>query len=265
MGRWEAAVEEYRQAEHNDPRSVVTLRRLGTALVNLRRYPEAREALGRALALAPTDLGMIEYKAMTFLGEADLAGARAVLDAVPQGVEPTALIVVVATYQDLVWVLDEQQRDVLLRLSPSAFDNDQGLYHARGMDATGLFPIYFTPNGHPASFGDSPAVPAHGAFYLLPKQYAQREVTWWLDTYAFRADADATSWASAGLGMLLRPVDAESPKVPELATLKVFHEIGWAAMADGWPRPSFSRARSRPTRSSSTARASSTCAPTPRR
>ena len=41
---------------------------------------------------------LIEYKAMTYLGEGDLAGARAVLKAAPKEVEPTALVAYLATY-----------------------------------------------------------------------------------------------------------------------------------------------------------------------
>jgi hypothetical protein len=128
---------------------------------------------------------------------------------------------------------------LLLAESASRLDNDQGLYHARGMDATGLFPIYFTPNGHPASFGDSPTVPAHGAFYLLARQYAQREVTWWLDTYGFHRDVGTTGWSTAGLAMLLRPPRVKTPATIKLEPVKVFADIGWAALADAWPRPTF--------------------------
>ena len=110
------------------PAPSITLRRLGDALLRLRRYPEAREALDRGLALAPANLALIESKAMTFLGEGDLAGARAVLEAAPRDVEPTALVAYVATYRDLVWVLDEEQRELLLRLTPSAFDDDRGTW-----------------------------------------------------------------------------------------------------------------------------------------
>ena len=71
---------------------------LGEALLCLRRYPEAREAFDRGLALAPANLTLIEDKAMTFLGEGDLAGARAVLKAAPKEVEPTALVAYLANY-----------------------------------------------------------------------------------------------------------------------------------------------------------------------
>ncbi|HEY3123013.1 MAG TPA: hypothetical protein VGK70_03000 [Thermoanaerobaculia bacterium] len=127
LARWDAAVDHLHQAERLDPRSIFTLRRLGFALLCLRRYPEAREVLDRGRVLAPANLYMIEVKAMTFLAEGDLAGARAVLNAAPKDVEPTALVAYTSD-SDLVWVLDEQQREVLLRLTPSAFDGDQGVW-----------------------------------------------------------------------------------------------------------------------------------------
>jgi TolB-like protein/Flp pilus assembly protein TadD len=128
LGRWDAAVTHFRQAERLDPRSVGNLRTLAEALLILRRYPEAREAYDRGLTLAPASLILIEQKAMTFLAEGDLAGARAVLKAAPKEVEPTALVAFLANYFDLVWVLDEEQRELLLRLTPSAYDDDQGTW-----------------------------------------------------------------------------------------------------------------------------------------
>lgn len=115
--------------------------------------------------------------------------------------------------------------------------DDQNLYHRRGMDTTGLFPIYFTPNGHAAGFGDAPTVPLHGAVYLLVKRFGCKELTWWLDTYTFGHDVGTSGWSAAGLAMLFRPVDAETTKSPNLMPVKVFNEIGWAAVADHWPRP----------------------------
>jgi TolB-like protein/Flp pilus assembly protein TadD len=128
LGRWDAAVEHFRQAERLDPRSVKGPLALGDALLRLRRYPEARDALDRGLALAPANILVIHLKAMTFLGEGGLAGARAVLNASPKEIEPTALAAFVATYYDLGWVLDDPQRELLLRLTPSAFDDDRGTW-----------------------------------------------------------------------------------------------------------------------------------------
>jgi serine/threonine protein kinase/tetratricopeptide (TPR) repeat protein len=128
LGRWDDAVEHLRQAARLDPRSIVAHRRLGWALLYLRRYPEAREVLDRGLALAPANLSLIQQKAMLFLGMGDLAGARAVLVAAPRDVEPTALVVFLAQYWDLVWLLDEEQQELLFRLTPSAFDDDRATW-----------------------------------------------------------------------------------------------------------------------------------------
>jgi len=127
LARWDSSVEHLRQAERLDPRAAWIKERLGEILVYLRRYPEARETLDRGLAVAPANMGLRESKAMTFLAQGDLAGARAVLAAAPAEVEPAALVAFVATYQDLVWLLDETHRELLLRLTPAAFDNDRGV------------------------------------------------------------------------------------------------------------------------------------------
>ena len=126
---------------------------------------------------------------------------------------------------------------LLFGLGLSRVLDDQSIFHHRGLDKTGLFPVYFTPNGHAASFGDAASVPLHGAFYLLSQQYGLREMTWWLDTYAFHNDISATGWSAAGLALLLRPVRAHPVAAPRLRTVKVFEDVGWAAMADKWPRP----------------------------
>src|SRR6202162_6439673 len=62
LGRWDAAVGHLRQAAGLDPRSVGVLRTHGEALSRLRRYPEAREALDRGLAVAPANLSVVEQK-----------------------------------------------------------------------------------------------------------------------------------------------------------------------------------------------------------
>jgi TolB-like protein/tetratricopeptide (TPR) repeat protein len=121
LGRWDSALGHYQQAERLDPRSAVTVRRLAEALLWLRRYREAREILDRGLAFAPANFDLIEDEVVTYLGDGDLAGARAVVAAERRDVDPSALAVFLATYWDLAWVLDEKQRDLLLKLPPDAF------------------------------------------------------------------------------------------------------------------------------------------------
>ena len=67
---------------------------------------------------------------MVALAQGDLPGAQAVLRAAPKEVDPTALVQFMATYNDLMWVLDEAQQRLLLRLTPSAFDDDRAEWGA---------------------------------------------------------------------------------------------------------------------------------------
>jgi tetratricopeptide (TPR) repeat protein len=126
LGRWEAALQHLTRAATLDPRSANTARRTGTTLLWLRRYPEAKVALDRALTLAPANLSIIEMKAQVAVARGDLAGARAVVRAALPTVDPAALLVFFGNYWDLYWVLDDAQQQQVLTLPPSAFDNDRG-------------------------------------------------------------------------------------------------------------------------------------------
>ncbi|HEY4228939.1 MAG TPA: tetratricopeptide repeat protein, partial [Thermoanaerobaculia bacterium] len=128
LGRWDASLDHLKQAARLDPRSVVPQRRLGDSLVRQRRYAEAREVFDRALALAPANLAAIEGKAISYLCEGDLNAARRVIAEAEAHVAPTALVAFLATYEDLAWVLDEKQLDLLVRLPPSSFDDDPGAW-----------------------------------------------------------------------------------------------------------------------------------------
>jgi serine/threonine-protein kinase len=122
-GRWEPALAHLGQAQALDPRSVGTARRLAYSLLWLRRYPEALAACDRALALDPANLDVLQTKAMVFVAQGDLSGAREVVRAAPKEVEPTALVAFFGNYWDLYWVLEPEQQELLLRLPPSAFDD----------------------------------------------------------------------------------------------------------------------------------------------
>jgi TolB-like protein/Tfp pilus assembly protein PilF len=128
LGRWDAALGHLERSRELDPRSVGTANQFALNLVRLRRYPEALVAADRALALGPHDLSAILTKVQAYLGQGDLAGARAVLRAVPSTIQPTALVAWVASYGDLYWVLEDTQQLLLLRLPPSAFADQRAIW-----------------------------------------------------------------------------------------------------------------------------------------
>jgi len=128
LGRWELALSHLAKASALDPRSANTARRHAFALQCLGRYPEAGAEYDRALALAPTNLAIIEQKAMVSLGQGDLAGAQTALRAGLSRVDTTALLAFFANYQDLYWVLDDVLQRRLLTLPVAAFDDDRGTW-----------------------------------------------------------------------------------------------------------------------------------------
>ncbi len=128
LDHMDAALEQLRKAERLDPRSVSVQNWKVFALLSLRRYSEARQAVDAGLALSPDNLSLIENRAQTYLGEGDLLRARSYLAALPDSIDPTELVAYLANYQDLGWVLTEEQKDFLLRLTPAAFDDDRGTW-----------------------------------------------------------------------------------------------------------------------------------------
>ena len=169
LGRWDAALDHFQRAQALDPRSGNIAWRLGTELLWLRRYPEALEATRRGLAVAPTDLDLLELRAMIAVAQGDLAGARAFVRQVPAGVEPTAFAAYLGTYWDLYWVLDLSQQQLLLRLTPSAFDNDRapwGLVIAETYASLG-------DAGHARAYADSARIAIEDHLKTTPDDPSQ--------------------------------------------------------------------------------------------
>jgi tetratricopeptide (TPR) repeat protein len=128
LGRWRAARTHLERAIRLDPRSRSAVRTLGLVLRLTRRYPEAEHVLDHGLQLEPVNLGVREQRAMVALAQGDLAGAQAVIKAAPKEVEPTDLVAFMGTYEDLAWVLDHVQLQLLKRLRPSAFGDDRATW-----------------------------------------------------------------------------------------------------------------------------------------
>ncbi|HEX9165767.1 MAG TPA: protein kinase [Gemmatimonadales bacterium] len=124
LGRHDQAVTHLETARRLDPRSAGILASLANFYRDLRRHQEALAIGNEALAMRPGDPNLIQTIAMTHLGQGDLAAARRVLKSVPGTLGEPELVAYMATYNDLYWVLDDAQQQLLLRLPPSAFFDD---------------------------------------------------------------------------------------------------------------------------------------------
>jgi serine/threonine-protein kinase len=126
LGRWEDGRRHLEQAVRLDPRSAMGASGLEYVLLYTRHYAEAEQTSDRRLQLEPANLGEREYRILVALAQGDVARAQAVLKATPKEVDPTALVAHMANHNELYWLLDEAQQQLLLRLRPSAFDDDVG-------------------------------------------------------------------------------------------------------------------------------------------
>jgi tetratricopeptide (TPR) repeat protein len=61
---------------------------------------------------------------MLFLAQGDLEGAKNFVRVAAERVELTELVANLATYHDLFWVLDDEWQELLFRLGPEPFGND---------------------------------------------------------------------------------------------------------------------------------------------
>jgi eukaryotic-like serine/threonine-protein kinase len=142
LGQFDAALDHLRRAQQLDPRSARVAGRLQTTLLWLRRYPEALAGSEATLALAPGDLAFNQNKAMVFVAQGDLRGAREVIRQISPTVKPEDVAAYFANYWDMYWVLDEAQQRLLLRLDPVAFDSDRSTW------ATVLMQVYELRGDH---------------------------------------------------------------------------------------------------------------------
>jgi TolB-like protein len=125
LGNWTVAVDRIKQAVRLDPRSGRASASLASHLLWLRRYPEALVAVDQAIQLSPDGLAPRMTKAMIYLAQGDLPGARAVIAAATKEAAPAVVAAYFGVQWDLYWALDRPLQDVLLRLGLRGFDDDE--------------------------------------------------------------------------------------------------------------------------------------------
>jgi serine/threonine-protein kinase len=128
--RTELALARLRRAQELDPRSVNTAVRFSFRLLQEHQWDEARRVADLGLELAPTNLLLLQTRVVADLGQGNVAGARAVVAraAATPGIDPAALAVNFAGAEDMHWVLDSAQQQLVLDLPPAAFDNSRSAW-----------------------------------------------------------------------------------------------------------------------------------------
>jgi eukaryotic-like serine/threonine-protein kinase len=123
LGRWDAAADLLRRAERLDPQSASVAGDLGFTELWRRDYAAARTADDRALVSQPTNLSIVEGRAMVELAQGNLPAARAIIHALPPTVDSGVVAEFMGDFWDVGWLLDSAYERVLFTLTPAAFDN----------------------------------------------------------------------------------------------------------------------------------------------
>jgi len=126
LGKFEDELAHAKQAAALDPRSINTARRLAAANHDLRHYPDELVAWDRALALAPTNLGIIQGKAFGYLSMGLLDSVHALVEDKLKTVDTTALLVRFAIYQETMWTLPPALWPRITTLTVKDFGGDKG-------------------------------------------------------------------------------------------------------------------------------------------
>jgi tetratricopeptide (TPR) repeat protein len=180
-----------------DPRSASAVRRLATIQTFLRNHPAADSAADRALALAPSSPGMVSLKVMVTVAQGNLDSARAVVRAASRHIDPGTLLPFLANYQDLYWVLDDEQQRQVLAAPPSAFDDDRGGW---GLVRTELYRLR-DDRGRAAAFADSARLALEPQARAAPDD-GQRRVLLGLALAYLGRKAEAVREGKRGLEMM---------------------------------------------------------------
>jgi tetratricopeptide (TPR) repeat protein len=172
-GRIESATLKLERAREIDPRSASTLVSLQQMYVLQRRYQEARDVGQAAMALVPGDINIVEWQAMGYLGQGDLKGAREVVRAaIDRGNPAPGVAAFFGGYQEVSWALEDAERQLLLRLTPAAFDNDrawwgQTMAIAHWQQGNANLARAYADSALPATAAQSAASPTDGQTHAL--------------------------------------------------------------------------------------------------
>ncbi|HVL18381.1 MAG TPA: tetratricopeptide repeat protein, partial [Gemmatimonadales bacterium] len=220
LGRPDSALARFRQSVALDPRSPLAQRRLGRALLWLRRYPEAREANERGLALAPNDLSLLQNAVMVELAEGHLDAARARISA-SHAVEPTTLVAYFANFWDLYWALPDAQLDLLLRLTPRPFDDNRGAW---GIARAGAYALRGDQT-RARAYADSARQAFEAALANAPDDSQTRALLGVALAYMGRKD-EAIREGQRGLAILPITKDAYGGPYNQLQLVRIYAILG---------------------------------------
>jgi tetratricopeptide (TPR) repeat protein len=179
------------RARDVDPRSYNVLFNLSLAYQYLGRSQDAIETAEALFVTAPANLQAASRLAVIYVSAGQVDKALAVPKRLlAQGVTPPALAAYFAGYNELAFMLDPQERAILFRLTPAAFDNDRAWWGQT------LATAYWQQGDsvHARIYADSAVAPSLAQVLAAPKDPQPRGLYGLMLAYLGRAKEARTEF-----------------------------------------------------------------------
>jgi serine/threonine-protein kinase len=124
-GNFQAMFEKLSRARQIDPLDKNTLASLIRSQIYVGQIKEALATSEELMALGPSNYNQMQWIAAAHLADNDLAGAKRVMAELSKNVPATELVSYFAGYHEMAFLLSDDQRDLLYRLTPATFDDDR--------------------------------------------------------------------------------------------------------------------------------------------
>jgi serine/threonine-protein kinase len=124
-GNYQAMFEKLARAREIDPLDKGTLSSLIRAQIYIGQYPEALATAKELAALGTTNFAGMQWIAAAYIANNDLDGAKRAIAELSKNVPVTELVAYFAGYHEMAWLLSDEQRQLLYRMTPASFDDDR--------------------------------------------------------------------------------------------------------------------------------------------
>ncbi len=192
-----SALAKLERAREIDPRSYITLFSLSQVYNYLGRASDGEATAAAALLVRPGDLNAIQWLAISRVSQGKMDEARAgIRSAIESGVPAPSIAAHFAGFQETSWMLDDRERQLVFRLTPSAFDDDRAFWgQSLGMA--------YWQHGEPArarAYADSALAPSKSQAEGAP-QDAQLQVLYGLALALAGKPAEARAFLAKALAL----------------------------------------------------------------
>jgi hypothetical protein len=117
--------EKLARAREIDPLDKGNLSLLIRAQIYIGQHAEALATAKELQGLAPERYEQMQWIALAYLANNDLDGARRAIAELSKNVPVTEMVAYFAGYQEMAFVLSDEQRQLLYRMTPASFDHDR--------------------------------------------------------------------------------------------------------------------------------------------